>query len=263
MKSQAPGLEQQYRRTSWWRKSLLFDLDNGRPEPKHDVGYEAFWRPKAFGAWIHELVRGLVNLKGIGKEICAENMRLLRKLPSFPELSFAQQRFLIFMLQKRLAVRFVTNWSGTHWPETYTLPLPPLSFDREAFSKNAILNFIGKHLDIQDKARGIIVARGKKGCRSRNRSQNYKLGDWTWVELVQPRHGSAPALTRAQQKVRRRAKVRALKHYREVLAAYFLGEANVLTPTFVPLIPGLINKKIPVTQLVRALQRVSRSPAVA
>lgn len=225
----------------WWRSSPLFSLEQGHARPKAGgvFAYEVFWKPKAFVAWIYEVVRGLPYFKAIGREIAAQDLQVLRGLPPFPELNHKQQSSLVQAFTKRPAFRVMRIRRSSPWPG-YTAPLPPLSFDRAVFSRSAILDFVGKYLDEQD---GGVEVTSRKGNKSRNRDQKYKLGDWRTVELVRPRRSNTAAFSRYEQKVRSGAKKLGLKYYKQVLVGYLFAQTNLLLPTVTPLLRGLVERR--------------------
>jgi hypothetical protein len=131
--------------------------------------------------------------------------------------------------------------------------LPPLSFDQAVFSRSAILDFVGRYLDEQN---GCVDRTGPKGQKSRNRIQEYKLGDWKSVELARRRNSKRDPFTRDEQKVRSRAKKQALQYYTQVLAGYIFAQANLLVPKVTRPLTGVVEKRFLISQLKRVVAEV-------
>jgi len=233
----------------WWKDSRYGDLGKAGGS----VAQKQLWKPKVLAARAYELVRRLPYFKGIHKEIAAEDIRALRSLPPFPRLTQLQRNLLLLLFLRRPPIRVVRS-GNPPLEHDYTNPLPPVSFDRSAMSKAAILDYLEQWLEAEDRRLGLREATGPKGRKSRNRAQKYRVATWKVIELADPRGPMKPKLAKPHQKIRSRAKGQALKSYQQVLLAYRLGQVGILAPSLSPPLPGWVGKSLSISRLKSALQ---------
>jgi len=240
----------------WWQKSPFFDLTRGHStqKPGAKPAY-ILWESKDFAAWTYEIVRRLPYFKGIKNEILAPDFDALLMLPPFPQLTLRQQTCLLQAFTKRPPIRVVQSRFAVP-QDKYTAPLPPISFDRLAMTKRAILEYFAAWIDVEDTRLGISFPPGRKGGRSRNRDQKSRVADWRLVELAEPRHEGEAGFDKAKQARRRRAKKYGLRYYKVVLLARLLAQTTIPIAPLTPILPGLVGKPISVGRLESALKKV-------
>ncbi len=245
---------------AWWKANPYFDLKESFAVPKAGgrFAYEMFWQPKNYAAFTYEVVRSLPNFKGISQLsqlIDLADLQAIRRLPPFPNLSQRKASCLIQAFTKRPAIRIVRH-GGLSASTDYTAPLPPLAFARSAFSMSAILEFLSAYIEAQDKALNCEKGLGPKCGKSRNQDQRYKLGNWDSLDLLSPRDSTRPAFSRKEQAARSRAKKHGLKNYKLVLQGILLAQADILLPSFTPVVPSLVGKRFSMPQLHAALTKL-------
>jgi hypothetical protein len=251
-------------REHWWRNWPGFKLTpKGRAvaKPGAELLFDVCWAGKIYSAWVYELVRRLPHFHAIGKRIPLDQLRSLKGLPPYVDLPAGVKIQLQRILEPGPPV-LRREGHTTPVPKGYTDPLPPWAFNLHNMSRKAFLRFMGRWFDAQQRAKGLQPGSGRKGGRSRNRQQDYRFGDWLWIELSGPNR-LGRRYSRREQCVRARAKRLGIQHYRHVLTAVTLGSlpltSNLATPRPIPELEAAPKKKYTFDEVVALFVNARRT----
>jgi hypothetical protein len=205
----------------WWRNNQCFDLSEKSflavAKPGKERLFERIWGRKLISAWTYEIVRRLPNLPDIEKKMRADDLENLRGLPKYFDLGEKMRVLLEMQFSHSPPVRLIKGTKPLLGLD-YTDPLPPWSFNVTQMSKKAILRWIGRWVDVQKQRCGVVSTAGKRGGISRNQNQDFKLGDWRWVEALDLSPPSNEKLSKRERNWQGKAERYGLKNYRKLVA---------------------------------------------